>query len=56
MPQTISIQGKRSSATVFCSNLILAGRTLCYLTAYGPTQEIRAVAQMLLSEDISLKV
>jgi len=50
MPETLSITGKRASATVFCSNLIIVERTIAFLTAYGPTQEIRAFAQLLTSE------
>jgi hypothetical protein len=55
VPTTISIQGKRTTATVFCSNLIIVDRKIWYLVAYGPTQEIRAFAQLLMSGDSILE-
>ncbi|WP_224962760.1 hypothetical protein [Geomonas subterranea] len=48
MPQTVSIEGKRANATIFASNLIKHGQSVIFLTAYGPTQEVRAFAQVLL--------
>lgn len=48
MPETISIDGKRANATIFASNLIRHTNDVIFLTAYGPTQEIRAFAQILL--------
>ncbi|TSK07756.1 MAG: hypothetical protein FPO08_00125 [Geobacter sp.] len=48
MPETISIEGKRANATIFVSNLIKHGTSVIFLTAYGPTQEVRAFAQILL--------
>jgi len=48
MPHTLSITGKKATATVFASNLIIDNCDLIFLTAYGPTQEIRAFAQILL--------
>jgi len=48
MPQTISINGKRANATIFASNLIRHTSSVIFLTAYGPTQEVRAFAQILL--------
>lgn len=47
MPETISIQGKKANATIFVSNLIKHGSQVIFLTAYGPTQEVRAFAQIL---------
>jgi hypothetical protein len=48
MPVNLTIEGKRASATVFVSNLILRGGfQAIFLTAYGPSQEIRAFAQIL---------
>ena len=48
MPQTISLIGHRATATVFCSNLILDNdRLIVLLSAYGPSQEVRAFAQIL---------
>ncbi len=55
MPVTISLSGKRASATVFASNLIMSGRKIAFLTAYGPTQEIRAFAQLLTSGEAELE-
>jgi len=48
----ITISNDKASATVICRDLILdesqpGARNLFYLTAYGPTQEIRAFAQIL---------
>ena len=48
MPQTISIVGKKANATIFASNLIRHTNNIIFLTAYGPTQEVRAFAQILL--------
>lgn len=47
MPETVSIEGKRANATIFVSNLIKHGSQVIFLTAYGPTQEVRAFAQIL---------
>lgn len=47
MPETVSIEGKRANATIFVSNLIKHGTQVIFLTAYGPTQEVRAFAQIL---------
>ncbi len=48
MQHTISLTGQRASATIFCSNLILdQERLIVLLTAYGPSQEVRAFAQIL---------
>ncbi|ANA41838.1 hypothetical protein A2G06_17020 (plasmid) [Geobacter anodireducens] len=55
MPATISLKGKRATATVFCSNLIMKGRNVAYLTAYGPSQEVRAFAQLLTSGEAELE-
>lgn len=48
----ITISNDKASATVICRDLILddsepGARNIFYLTAYGPTQEIRAFAQIL---------
>ena len=48
----ITISNYKASATVICRDLFLddsvaGARNLFYLTAYGPTQEIRAFAQIL---------
>lgn len=48
----ITIANDKASATVICRDLILddtvaGARNIIYLTAYGPTQEIRAFAQVL---------
>ena len=52
MPQTISLIGHRAAATVFCSNLILDNdRLIVLLSAYGPSQEIRAFAQILYDKE-----
>lgn len=55
MPATISLKGKRATATVFCSNLIMRGRDVAFLAAYGPSQEVRAFAQLLISGDSELE-
>jgi hypothetical protein len=52
MPQTISLIGHRAAATVFCSNLILDNdRLIVLLSAYGPSQEVRAFAQILYDKE-----
>jgi len=48
----ITISNDKASATVICRDLFLddsvpGARNLFYLNAYGPTQEIRAFAQIL---------
>jgi len=48
MPETISINGKKASATIFVSGLINHTNTVIFLNSYGPTQEVRAFAQILL--------
>ena len=48
MSEIITLEGKRASATARVSNLILRGHVQAiYMTAYGPSQEIRAFAQIL---------
>jgi hypothetical protein len=54
MPRTISLKGQKASATVICSNLIRDGRKVLFLTAYGPSQEIGAFAQLLSDGEASL--
>lgn len=49
MANHIALTGKKASATVFVSNLIVVNKQVRYLTAYGPTQEVRAFAQLLAS-------
>ena len=52
MPQTISLIGHRAAATVVCSNLILDNDCLIVLlSAYGPSQEVRAFAQILYDKE-----
>ena len=51
MPETISLRGKRASATIFVSNLIMDQTLVAFLTAYGPSQEVRAFAQLLFDRD-----
>lgn len=52
MQPTISILGKRASASIFCSNLFLKDdRHIAMMTAYGPTQEVRAFSQILCDND-----
>ena len=49
MQPAISLMGQRASATIFCSNLVLEKeRSIVLLSAYGPSQEVRAFAQILL--------
>lgn len=55
MPATISLKGKRATATIFCSNLIMKGRNVAFLTAYGPSQEVRAFAHLLTSGEAELE-
>ena len=53
MSEIITLEGKRASATVRVSHLILrGGYQAIYMKAYGPTQEIRAFAQ-ILSDGVS---
>ena len=48
MQPTISLLGQRASASIFCSNLILdSDRLIVLLSGYGPSQEVRAFAQIL---------
>lgn len=51
MAETISLRGKRASATIFISNLILDRTYIALLSAYGPSQEVRAFAQILFDRD-----
>lgn len=57
MPQTISLDGKRATATIFVSNLIYRRlRDIVFLTAYGPSQEVRAFGQLLTEDGTTLKI
>lgn len=52
MQPTISLLGQRASATIFCSNLILEDdKLIVLLSAYGPSQEVRAFAQILYDRE-----
>ena len=55
MQPTISLMGQRASATIFCNNLILDNdRLIVLLSAYGPSQEVRAFAQILHDREAPL--
>jgi hypothetical protein len=55
MQPTISLLGQRASATIFCNNLILDNdRLIVMLSAYGPSQEVRAFAQILYDKEAPL--
>lgn len=55
MQPTISLLGQRASATIFCNNLILDDdRLIVLLSAYGPSQEVRAFAQILYDREAPL--
>ena len=55
MQPTISLLGQRASASIFCSNLVLDNdRLIVLLSAYGPSQEVRAFAQILYDRDAPL--
>ena len=55
MPTAISLLGQRASATIFCGNLLLEEeRIISFLTAYGPSQEVRAFAQVLCDREAPL--
>ena len=55
MQPTISLLGLRASASIFCSNLILDNdRLIVLLSAYGPSQEVRAFAQILHDREAPL--
>ena len=55
MQPAISLLGQRASATILCSNLILEEeRLIVLLTAYGPSQEVRAFAQILCDREAPL--
>ena len=55
MQPTISLLGQRASATIFCSNLILEDdRLIVLLSAFGPSQEVRAFAQILNDREAPL--
>jgi len=54
MPDTITLIGKRTSATVFCSHLIAIKRSVLFLSIFGPSQEVRAFAQLLVSGEADL--
>ena len=56
MQPTIALLGLRASASIFCSNLILDNdRLIVLLSAYGPSQEVRAFAQILHDRDAPLQ-
>ncbi|MDO3380416.1 hypothetical protein [Geoalkalibacter halelectricus] len=42
-----SISNKKAAATLLCRDLISSNRKVLCLTAYGPTQEVRAFAHIL---------
>lgn len=55
--QTISLTGKRASATIFVKDLIYRRlRDIVFLAAYGPSQEVRAFGQLLSEEGVTLKI
>ncbi len=55
MQSNISLLGQRASATIFCSNLLLVEeRLIAFLSAYGPSQEVRAFAQILCDREAPL--
>jgi len=55
MQPAISLLGQRTSATIFCGDLILEeNRLIVFLSAYGPTQEVRAFAQILCDREAPL--
>lgn len=52
----LTITNKKASATVLCKDLVAENRRVVCLSAYGPTQEVRAFAQILnLGQDSSLE-
>jgi len=52
MQPTISLLGKRASARIFCSNLVMQDdKIILLLSAYGPSQEVRAFSQLLCDKD-----
>lgn len=52
----LTITNKKASATVLCMDLIADNRRVVCLCAYGPTQEVRAFAQILnLGQDSILE-
>ncbi len=58
MKKTISIQNKKASATLIVEDFIesLLGKDILFMTAYGPTQELRCFAQILGSKDGTLEI
>ena len=55
--KTITAAGKKASATIFCSGLIVyPHRHIIYLEGYGPTQEVRAFAQVLKMDGTELLI
>jgi hypothetical protein len=49
--KTITLTCKKTAATIFCTNLILyPTKNIVYLKSFGPTQEVRAFAQMFREE------
>ena len=55
MQPAISLMGQRASATIFCSNLVLEEESrILLLSAYGPSQEVRAFAQILCDREAPL--
>jgi len=57
MPQTISLEGKKATATLFVSNLIYRRlRDVVFLTVYGPSQEVRAFGQLLTEDGTTLRI
>jgi hypothetical protein len=52
----LTITNKKASATVLCQDLIADNRRVVCLSAYGPSQEVRAFAQILnLGQETTLE-
>jgi hypothetical protein len=52
----LTITNKKASATVLCKDFIADNRRVVCLSAYGPSQEIRAFAQILnLGQDSTIE-
>lgn len=46
----VSLEEKKVGARIFCTNLFLDNQNVLFFTGFGPTQEVRAFAQLLAHE------
>ena len=56
MRKTVQLRGKKAGALIHVSDLIVDRRQVVYFTGFGPTQEVRAFAQLLNSGEAELSL